>query len=228
MSQYQPEILYEDNHIIAINKKPSFLVQADKTGDTPLCDIVKSYIKEKYNKPGNVFLGVVHRIDRPVSGVLLFGRTSKATKRLNGLFKTANIQKTYWAVVKNKPPLPEDSLINYLIKDPETNITDCYNEEVENALKAELSYKVLGSLNNYYFVEVRPVTGRSHQIRVQLANIGCPIRGDKKYGYPKRNKDHSISLHARKIQFVHPIRKETVTITATPPSNYWKQFDSIF
>jgi 23S rRNA pseudouridine1911/1915/1917 synthase len=213
------DILFEDNHIIAVNKKPSQLVQGDKTNDEPLSELVKKYIKSKYNKPGEVFIGVVHRIDRPVSGIVLFAKTSKALSRLNELFRTKNIQKTYWAVVKNQPKNQEGTLINYLIKNEKSNKSFAYNEERKGALRSELSYKVIGKTDNYFLVEVLPLTGRHHQIRVQLSHMGCPIKGDLKYGFERSNKDASIHLHARKIEFIHPVKNEQITIEAMPPND---------
>ena len=213
------DILFEDNHIIAVNKKPSQLVQGDKTNDEPLSELVKKYIKSKYNKPGEVFIGVVHRIDRPVSGIVLFAKTSKALSRLNELFRTKNIQKTYWAVVKNQPKNQEGTLINYLIKNEKSNKSFAYNEERKGALRSELSYKVIGKTDNYFLVEVLPLTGRHHQIRVQLSHMGCPIKGDLKYGFERSNKDASIHLHARKIEFIHPVKNEQITIKAMPPND---------
>lgn len=217
------DVLFEDNHIIAVNKKPSELVQGDKTGDEPMSDAVKRYLKEKYNKPGEVFTGVVHRIDRPVSGVVLFAKTSKALTRLNELFRTKDIQKTYWAVVKNKPKLDEATLVNYLVKDEQKNKSRAYNKERKGALRSELSYKVIAKIDNYYLLEVLPITGRHHQIRVQLSQMGCPIKGDVKYGFDRTNKDASIHLHARKIEFIHPVKDEPVCIIAPPPDEVvWK------
>ena len=211
------DILFEDNHIIAINKKSSQLVQGDKTNDEPLSEYVKKYLKLKYDKPGEVFLGVVHRLDRPVSGIVLFAKTSKALSRLNELFRTKNIQKTYWAIVKNEPKKQEDRLINYLIKNEKTNKSKAFDEERKGALRSELSYKVVGKTDNYYLLEVLPVTGRHHQIRVQLSHMGCPIKGDLKYGFDRSNKDASIHLHARKIEFIHPVKNEPIIIVAKPP-----------
>lgn len=211
------EVLYEDNHIIAINKKPSDIVQGDKTGDEPLSEKVKQFLRAKYDKPGEVFCGVVHRIDRPVSGVVLFAKTSKALSRLNELFRSKDIQKTYWAVVKNKPKADEATLINYLIKDEAKNRSRAYNEPRKGALQSELRYKVLAKTDNYYLLEVKPVTGRHHQIRVQLSAMGCPIKGDIKYGFDRTNKDASIHLHARQIEFMHPVKQTPLTITAPPP-----------
>jgi 23S rRNA pseudouridine1911/1915/1917 synthase len=222
-----PEILYEDNHIIAVNKKVSDIVQGDKTGDTSLDTVVKSYIKEKYNKPGEVFLGVVHRIDRPVSGVVLFARTSKALTRLNDLIKKHEVRKTYWAIVKNRPPKDEDTLIHYISRNAEKNKSYAREKESSDSKKAILSYKIIGSTDNYYLIEIDLQTGRHHQIRCQLAKIGCPIRGDLKYGYPRSNKDGGISLHARSIAFTHPVKDEAVEIIANPPEDVlWNEFMS--
>lgn len=211
------EVLYEDNHIIAVNKRPSDIVQGDKTGDRPLGEFVKDYIKKKYNKPGEVYLGVVHRLDRPVSGVILFARTSKALSRLNEMFREKKVQKTYWAVVKNRPTLPQDTLIHYLKKNQQKNKSTAFKRAEKGALRSELNYQLIKSLDNYYLLEVDPKTGRHHQIRVQLSKIGCSIKGDIKYGADRTNKDASIHLHARKIQFIHPVKKEALTITAPPP-----------
>ena len=218
------EVLYEDNHIIAVNKKPSDIVQGDKTGDRPLGEFVKDYIKKKYNKPGEVFLGIVHRLDRPVSGVILFARTSKALSRLNELFRCKQVQKTYWAVVKNKPNPTKDILVHYLKKNQQKNKSTAFNREEDGTLKSELSYQLIKSLDNYHLLEVLPKTGRHHQIRVQLSKIGSPIKGDIKYGSDRTNKDASIHLHARKIEFIHPVKKELVSISATPPKkdSIWK------
>ena len=216
-------ILYEDNHIIAVNKQVSELVQCDKTGDIPLFDKVKKYIKEKYNKPGEVYLGMVHRLDRPVSGVLLFARTSKALTRLNAMLKQHEIHKKYWALVYNRPPKEEDVLTHYLGRDERKNKAVVYTLAVPDTKKAILKYKVLKHRNNLFLLEVELFTGRHHQIRSQLAHIGCPIQGDFKYGFPKGNNDKSIGLHAREISFMHPIRKERITITAPLPNSVvWK------
>ena len=221
------EVLYEDNHIIAVNKKSSDIVQGDKTGDKPLSEYVKDYIKKKYNKPGEVFLGVVHRLDRPVSGVILFAKTSKALSRLNEMFREKKIQKTYWAIVKNKPQNTNDTLVHYLLKNQAKNKSLAFNREGNNALRSELSYELIHSLENYHLLEVSPKTGRHHQIRVQLAKIGCPIKGDIKYGFDRTNKDKSIHLHARKIDFIHPVKKEIISITAPTPNDVlWKNCKS--
>lgn len=217
------EVLYEDNHIIAVNKKASDIVQGDKTGDRPLPEYVKDYIKKKYNKPGEVFLGVVHRLDRPVSGVILFARTSKALSRLNEMFREKKVQKTYWAIVKNKPQNTKDTLVHYLLKNQAKNKSQAFNKEDNHALRSELSYELIHSSENYHLLEVSPKTGRHHQIRVQLAKIGCPIKGDIKYGFDRTNKDKSIHLHARKIDFIHPVKKEPISITAPTPNDVlWK------
>jgi 23S rRNA pseudouridine1911/1915/1917 synthase len=211
------EVIYEDNHLIAINKRSGDIVQGDKTGDEPLSDNVKIYLKEKYQKPGNVFCGVIHRLDRPVSGVVLFAKTSKALSRMNELFRTRDVQKVYWAIVKEKPKKEQDTLINYLIKDEKNNRSKAVSADKKNALKCELDYKVIAHTDNYFLLEVLPATGRHHQIRVQLAGMGCPIKGDLKYGFARSNKDGSISLHARKLIFEHPVSKEKVEIIAAPP-----------
>lgn len=213
------EVLFEDNHIIAVNKKVSDIVQGDKTGDKPLPEYVKDYIKKKYNKPGKVFLGVVHRLDRPVSGVILFARTSKALSRLNVMFKKKKVQKTYWAIVKNKPQNTKDTLVHYLLKNQSKNKSQAFNSDANHALRSELSYELIHSLENYHLLKVSPKTGRHHQIRVQLAKIGCPIKGDIKYGFDRTNKDKSIHLHARKIDFIHPIKQEPISITAPTPND---------
>ncbi len=215
----QLQILYEDNHIIAVNKRPSDIVQGDKTGDTPLSEFVKKYIKEKYNKPGDVFIGTVHRIDRPVSGIVLFAKTSKALARLNQMFQTKEIQKTYWAVVKNKPENVKGNLVHYLIKNEVKNMSRAYEKEQKGALRSELDYELILSLDNYHLLEINPHTGRHHQIRVQLSKIGSPIKGDIKYGFDRTNKDASIHLHARKIEFIHPVKKEPISIVAPPPND---------
>ena len=221
------EVLYEDNHIIAVNKKSSDIVQGDKTGDKPLSEYVKDYIKKKYNKPGEVFLGIVHRLDRPVSGVILFAKTSKALSRLNEMFREKKIQKTYWAIVKNKPQNTNDTLVHYLLKNQAKNKSLAFNREGNNALRSELSYELIHSLENYHLLEVSPKTGRHHQIRVQLAKIGCPIKGDIKYGFDRTNKDKSIHLHSRKIDFIHPVKKGPISITApTPKDVLWKNCKS--
>jgi 23S rRNA pseudouridine1911/1915/1917 synthase len=219
------EILFEDNHIIAVNKRPSDIVQGDKTGDIPLSDFVKQYIKHKYNKPGEVFVGTVHRIDRPVSGVVLFAKTSKALTRLNQMFQGKEIQKTYWAVVKNKPASAEGKLVHYLIKNEAKNMSKAFDKEISGALRSELDYKLIASSDKYYLLEIKPHTGRHHQIRAQLSKMGSPIKGDLKYGFDRSNKDASIHLHARKVEFIHPVKKEPVIIVAPPPDEVlWNAF----
>ncbi|NLO71701.1 MAG: RNA pseudouridine synthase [Porphyromonadaceae bacterium] len=212
-------ILYEDNHIIAINKKSSELVQGDKTGDKPLSEIVKLYIKEKYNKPGEVYLGVTHRLDRPVSGVVLFARTSKALSRLNDMFRTQDIKKTYWAIVQNKPKETEGRLEHFLVRNQKQNKSYAYDTEKPNSKKAVLTYKLIGASDRYYLLEIQLETGRHHQIRCQLSAIGCPIKGDLKYGAPRSNPNGGISLHARSIEFVHPVSKELISLTAPVPED---------
>lgn len=218
-------ILFEDNHIIAVNKTAHDLVQKDATGDQSLDDKIRHYIKEKYGKPGEVFLGVVHRLDRPVTGAVLFARTSKALTRMTTLFREGKISKTYWAVVKNKPPKESDRLVHHLVRNAKQNKSYC-NETVKAGSKeAALGYKVIGKSDNYYLLEVNLETGRHHQIRAQLAHIGCPIKGDLKYGFPRSNPDGGISLHARKVRFVHPVTKKEVVITAeVPEGDIWNAF----
>lgn len=221
------KVLYEDNHIIAVNKPSGALAQGDKTGDKPLVEEVKAYVKKKYNKPGDVYMGIPHRLDRPTSGILLFARTSKALSRLNQLFKDKKIQKTYWAVVKDLPKKTEDVLIDYLLKNQAKNKSVAKKTAFGKALKCELSYKLIASSNRYYLLEVLPKTGRHHQIRVQLSSLGSPIKGDTKYGFPRPNEDKSIHLHARKIEFIHPVSKEKIQITAPVPDDVvWKALDA--
>lgn len=212
-------IIYEDNHIIAVNKKPSQIVQGDKTGDIPLSELLKGYLKKKYNKPGNVFIGVVHRLDRPASGVVLFAKTSKALTRLNTLFRDNKISKYYWALVKNRPPQDSDTLVHYLIKNQASNKSIAFDNMKENAKEAILKYNIISSTKSYFLLEINLLTGRHHQIRCQLSKIGCPIKGDVKYGFDRPNKDLSIHLHARKIEFIHPISLELTKIVADPPSD---------
>ncbi|MRX48067.1 RluA family pseudouridine synthase [Pedobacter puniceum] len=221
------DVLYEDNHLIAIYKKAGWIVQVDDTGDLSLDDMVKKYIAEKYQKPNGAFLGVVHRLDRPVSGVILFAKTSKALDRINKMFKERQMHKTYWAVVRQKPRKMEGKLIHWLVKNPKKNITTAYDEEVKGSQRAELNFKVLGFLDGYYLIEVDPITGRPHQIRVQLATLGSPIVGDNKYGYPRGSRKKSICLHARRLQFVHPVKNEPVDIFAPlPKDGFWDKFES--
>jgi 23S rRNA pseudouridine1911/1915/1917 synthase len=218
-------ILYEDNHIIAVNKRPSDIVQGDKTGDLTLADKVKSYIKVRYDKPGEVFLGVVHRLDRPVSGVILFARTSKSLARLNQMLKDHLIKKTYWAVVKKPPPHDEGHLVHYLSRNEAKNKSFASISPLAGSQKAELLYKLLVKSDNYYLLEVNLLTGRHHQIRAQLSFIGSPIKGDLKYGYPRSNPDGSIHLHARRITFMHPVKNIEIDIIANPPSEtIWNFF----
>ncbi|MGR3811303.1 RluA family pseudouridine synthase [Jiulongibacter sp. NS-SX5] len=218
-------VIYEDNHLIIVNKAAGVIVHADKTGDKTLEDYVKEYIKEKYNKPGDVFLGTIHRLDRPVSGLIIFARTSKGLERMNALFKKRDIQKTYWAVTQRKPPKKKDKLTNYLVKDHEKNVVTAHDYPVENAKKAELHYRYLGTINKFHLLEIEPITGRPHQIRVQLAAMGCPIKGDLKYGYPKPNRDASINLHSRRVYFIHPVKKEPVLCRAALPEDpFWEEF----
>ncbi len=213
------QVLYEDNHIIVVNKRPGDIVQGDKTGDKPLSDIVKEYIAEKYNKPGAVYLGVVHRLDRPTSGIVIFARTSKALPRLNKLFAEKEAQKTYWAVVKQQPPKESDTLIHWLKRNPKQNKSYANKNEVLDSKKAILDYKLIKRLDNYYLLEIDLQTGRHHQIRAQLSSIGSMIKGDLKYGADRSNKDGSIHLHARRLTFTHPVKKEPLTITAPPPTD---------
>ena len=215
------EVLYEDNHLIAINKKSGDIVQGDKTGDAPLSDFVKAYIKKKYNKPGEVFLGTIHRLDRPTSGVVLYARTSKALTRMNEQFRNKEVQKTYWAVVDNAPPNTSGTLDNFLQKNEKQNKS--YVTKNKEGKHAILDFKLLKKLDNFYHLEVKPQTGRHHQIRVQLANIGCIVKGDLKYGAKRSNKDASIHLLAQKLEFVHPVTKEATSITApAPKDSIWK------
>jgi 23S rRNA pseudouridine1911/1915/1917 synthase len=221
-------VLFEDNHIIIVNKLPSQIVQGDKTGDITLADLVKDYIKEKYKKPGEVFLGVVHRLDRPVSGVVMFARTSKSLARLNALVKNREVKKTYWAVVKTKPPLESDTLINFLRRDEARNKSFITGENSPNSQKASLSYTLIGRSDNYFLLEIDLQTGRHHQIRAQLAAIGCPIKGDLKYGYSRSNTDGSIHLHAKRLSFIHPVTLKPVIIDAsTPKDPVWSFFSQI-
>ena len=219
-------VVYEDNHIVVVNKTSSEIVQGDKTGDTPLSEMVKQYLKEKYNKPGNVFIGVTHRLDRPVSGLVVFAKTSKALPRLNEMFRNGEVKKTYWAIVKECPKETEGELVHYLVRNEKQNKSFAYDKEVKNSKKAVLHYKLIGHSQNYYLLEVDLKTGRHHQIRCQLAKMGCPIKGDLKYGSPRSNPDGSICLHARTVQFVHPVSKEMIRLTApVPEGNLWNGFE---
>lgn len=246
LSPIETRILYEDNHLIVVNKMPSEIVQGDKTGDEPLSETLKSYLKKKYNKPGNVFLGVTHRIDRPVSGAVLFTKTSKALGRINRMLHDGDVRKIYWAVVKEKPPKKEDHLVHWLVRDKKKNKsfvaagnTDNMASQIlqpgdkptkkqhsdSNSKKAELQYKIIDTSDQYYMLQIELLTGRHHQIRAQLSAIGCPIKGDLKYGYPRSNKDASIHLHARSIEFTHPVEKVKITIKAPPPDDVlWMYF----
>jgi 23S rRNA pseudouridine1911/1915/1917 synthase len=228
MSRPKPfEVLFEDNHLLIVNKSSGVLVQGDATGDTPLVELCKEYIKEKYKKPGAVFLGVVHRLDRPVSGVVVLARTSKGLERMNALFREKETTKTYWALVKNKPPRKEDTLVHWLVKDEKKNKTTAFSRETTNALRSELSYRIMTQAGGLWLIEVKPITGRPHQIRVQLASMNCPIKGDVKYGDDAANDDGSICLHARQLEFVHPVKKEMLKVEAPlPDSTLWKYFST--
>lgn len=219
-------VVYEDNHIIAVDKTSSEIVQGDKTGDVPLSETVKEYLKEKYKKPGNVFIGVTHRLDRPVSGLVVFAKTGKALSRLNEMFRNGEVKKTYWAIVKECPKETEGELVHFLVRNEKQNKSYAYDKEVKDAKKAVLHYRVIGRSQNYYLLEVDLKTGRHHQIRCQLAKIGCPIKGDLKYGFPRSNPDGSICLHARMVRFIHPVSKVQIELTApVPESNLWKSFE---
>src|ERR1700753_4257701 len=222
------DILYEDNHLIAVNKRAGDIVQVDDTGDESLDDKVKKYIAKKYNKPNGAFLGVVHRLDRPVSGVILFAKTSKALERINLMFKNREMHKTYYAVVRNKPQPPEGNLVHWLLKNPQKNVTKAHDKEVQGSQRSELNYKLVGELDGYYLIEVNPITGRPHQIRVQLSTLGTPIVGVNKYGSPRGSLKNSISLHARRLRFIHPIKKEPVEIVAPlPKDGFWEKFEGM-
>jgi len=218
-NKYNIQVLYEDNHIIAVNKRAGDIVQGDKTGDKPLSDVVKEYIKDKYKKPGNVYLGTVHRLDRPTTGLVIFAKTSKALPRLNALFVSKNIKKTYWAIVKNKPSKEKDTLINWLKKNPKNNKSTAYLKEIKDSKKAILHYKLLKKLDNYNLLEINLETGRHHQIRSQLSTIGSSIKGDLKYGFNRSNPDGSIHLHSRSITFIHPVKKDLISIIAPLPKD---------
>ncbi len=218
-------VLYEDNHLIAVKKLSGEIIQSDQTGDTTLAEKVKAYIKKKYKKPGEVFLGIIHRLDRPVGGVIIFARTSKALARMNELFREKKIKKEYWAIVEEKPPLEEEQLINWLKKNQDKNRSRAYEKEVKGSKKAILSYQLVGRSKNYFYLKINPLTGRHHQIRVQLSFIGCRIKGDVKYGAKRTNKDGGIHLFAKSLSFVHPIKKEPLTISANPPIDpLWNEF----
>lgn len=226
------QVIYEDNHLIAVNKQPGMLVQGDETGDRPLSEDVKLYIKDRYNKPGDVFLGVIHRLDRPVSGVVVFARTSKALERMNRLFQERKIEKTYLAIVNERPDPITGKLTHFILKDKSKNfvkVFDFQSNRGKDAKEAILEYDLIGEIGTQHLLEVHPLTGRPHQIRAQLSRIGCPIRGDLKYGAPKANEDGSICLHCRKLAFEHPVTKVRVEIKARPPENqFWRVFNNLF
>lgn len=221
-------IVYEDNHIIVVNKTASEIVQGDKTGDEPLSERLKGYLKVKYNKPGNVFIGVTHRLDRPVSGLVVFAKTSKALSRLNAMFQTKEVKKTYWAIVTAAPPQEEGELVHYLVRNEKQNKSYAYDRERPESKRAILHYRLLAHSERYWLLEVDLQTGRHHQIRCQLAKMGCPIKGDLKYGAPRSNPDASICLHARHIRFIHPVSKEQIDLTAPlPDGNLWAAFKQL-
>jgi 23S rRNA pseudouridine1911/1915/1917 synthase len=213
------QVLHEDNHIIVVNKRVGDIVQGDKTGDKPLSEVVKEYIKDKYNKPGEVFLGVIHRLDRPTTGIVAFAKTSKALTRLNESFKNRETKKMYWAIVKNMPPNDKDVLVHFLKRNPKNNTSKAHTKEVPESKKASLDYTVFKKLDNYYALEINLHTGRHHQIRAQLNAMGCPIKGDLKYGFDRSNKDGGIHLHARTLEFIHPVTKEIIKLTASTPND---------
>ena len=213
------QVIYEDNHLIAVNKRPGDIVQGDKTGDIPLSEVVKLYIKEKYNKPGNVYLGVAHRLDRPTSGIIVFAKTSKALPRLNKLFAEKKAKKTYWAVVKNEPKKHTDILTHWMKRNTKQNKSYANSKEVTDSKKAILEYTIIKKLDRYFLLEINLKTGRHHQIRSQLTAIGCPIKGDLKYGFDRSNKDGSIHLHAKSLSFMHPVKKELIEINADVPND---------
>ena len=213
------QVIFEDNHLLVVNKRPGDIVQGDKTGDTPLSEVAKTYIARKYNKPGAVFLGVVHRLDRPTSGIVVFARTSKALTRLNKLFSERKTEKTYWAVVKNKPQKNSETLVHFMKRNPKQNKSYSHIKEVADSKRAVLHYSVRKQLDNNYLLEIGLETGRHHQIRSQLSAIGCPIKGDLKYGFDSSNNDGSIHLHAWKLKFEHPVKKEVMTFNAPPPND---------
>jgi 23S rRNA pseudouridine1911/1915/1917 synthase len=222
------DILYEDNHLIAVNKRAGDIVQVDDTMDEPLDEKVKKYIAQKYSKPNGAFLGVVHRLDRPVSGVILFAKTSKALERINKLFKGREMHKTYYAITRKRPQPEAGTLVHWLVKNPQKNVTKAHDKEVQGSLRSELSYKLVGELDGYYVIEVDPITGRPHQIRVQLSTLGCPIVGDNKYGYPRGSLRKSICLHARRLQFEHPVKHEPILIVAPlPKDGFWEKFEGL-
>jgi len=213
------QLLYEDNHLFIVNKRAGDIVQGDKTGDAPLSELIKEFIKKRDHKPGEVYLGVPHRLDRPTTGIVVFAKTSKALSRLNKMFAEKQTQKTYWALVKNKPKITADTLIHYLVRNPKQNKSYAHDHEVPDSKRASLSYQLLKSFDNFHLLEIDLHTGRHHQIRSQLSKIGSPIKGDLKYGFPRSNKDGSISLHARQLEFIHPVKKEKMSIIAPPPKD---------
>ena len=220
------DVIYEDNHIIAINKRAGDLVQVDTTGDKSMEEMVKAYLVQKYNKPNDAFLGVIHRLDRPVSGLIVFAKTSKGLDRMNKLFKDRRIKKTYFAVVRNRPAEPQAVLSNWLVRNQEKKVTKAFNKEVKGSIYAELSYSLLGELNGFYLLKVEPITGRTHQIRAHLSAMGCPIVGDNKYGYPRGSSKGSICLHSRSLEFEHPIKKEAMKLIAKlPKDGFWEKFE---
>ena len=219
-------VIYEDNHLIVVNKSASEIVQGDKTGDTPLSEMVKAYLKEKYQKPGNVFVGVTHRLDRPVSGLVIFAKTSKALSRLNDMFRTSDVHKVYWAIVKDAPKNLQGELVHWLVRNEKQNKSYAYDREVKDSKRAVLRYRTIGHSDNYTLLEVELLTGRHHQIRCQLAKMGCPIKGDLKYGAARSNPDGSICLHARRVSFVHPVSKQQIELEAPVPADkLWQSFE---
>lgn len=228
MIPVKDRILYEDNHLIVVNKLPGELVQGDETGDRTLADDVKEYLRIKYSKPGNVYLGIPHRLDRPTSGIVVYAKTEKALIRLNEAFRGSGVRKTYWAVVDNMPRKPESTLIHYIVRNSANNKSVAYPKEIKGSKIARLDYKLIGTSDKYYLLEIALHTGRHHQIRAQLAAIGLHIKGDLKYGFPRSNPDGGIHLHARKIVFTHPVKKEEVTIVAPPPHDpVWDYFAAL-
>ena len=216
-------VVYEDNHVIIVHKESGEIVQGDKTGDKPLSETVKDYIRDKYHKPGNVFLGVVHRLDRPVAGLVVFARTSKALSRLNDMFRNGEVHKTYWTITKNKPAEDEGTLVNWIVRNEKQNKSYVYDKEVPGAKRAELKYRVIAHTENYHLLEVHLLTGRHHQIRCQLAHMGCAIKGDLKYGAPRNNPDGSISLLSREVAFIHPVsKKEIKAESLIPDDRLWR------
>lgn len=219
-------VLYEDNHLIIVNKASSEIVQGDKTGDKPMSEMVKDYLREKYKKPGNVFCGVTHRLDRPTSGVVIFAKTSKALTRLNKMFKDDEVRKVYWAIVQNRPPKKEDVLTHFLIKNERINKSTAFDNEKTNTKKAILHYSLIAQSDNYFLLNINLETGRHHQIRVQLSRVGCPVKGDLKYGARRSNRDGSISLHARSVSFIHPVSQQKIEVVAPVPDDaLWKAFE---